>query len=290
MVLVDESHSKKDSGQYSKEILQIHKEFKTASEKLLQEANTILQNIGEVNVDKVERLKRLGFRQVQEVIEKDKKIIQKKLTEKQIKLVKYYNEHYPLNNFITEDQVKHICEKYKLVFTNISRYKGFVPEKNLREIENFKLKDNEKNSITVDAIMYGLRKPTVQITLKDFEIKRNAHALEYCHIFKKENNNIYEYAFQSDNGIDFYGSDSKNLFGLAHFGNLRFKLEKQSLKICAPIKDIDTTGLELSEGYKLINKPIKNPVVLQPVHGGYLLLTAWGDEASDPILVNALNN
>lgn len=49
---------------------------------------------------------------------------------------------------------------------------------------------------------------------------------------------------------------------------------------------MDIKGLELTEGYKLEKKFIPDPVVLQPVKGGYLILTAWGDEASDPLVVN----
>ena len=53
---------------------------------------------------------------------------------------------------------------------------------------------------------------------------------------------------------------------------------------------MDISGLELKEGYKLEKKFIPDPVVLQPVKGGYLILTAWGDEASDPIVINEINN
>ena len=33
-----------------------------------------------------------------------------------------------------------------------------------------------------------------------------------------------------------------------------------------------------------------DPIVLQRVERGYLIITAWGDEASDPIVVNSKNN
>lgn len=37
-------------------------------------------------------------------------------------------------------------------------------------------------------------------------------------------------------------------------------------------------------------KEIPDPVVLYPVREGYLIVTAWGDEASDPDVVNEVNN
>ena len=39
---------------------------------------------------------------------------------------------------------------------------------------------------------------------------------------------------------------------------------------------------------KTVNIP--DPVVLQPVCGGYLIVCAWGDEASDEIVVNQQMN
>lgn len=35
---------------------------------------------------------------------------------------------------------------------------------------------------------------------------------------------------------------------------------------------------------------VPDPVVLQQVKGGYLIITAWGDEASDENVVNQLFN
>ena len=48
------------------------------------------------------------------------------------------------------------------------------------------------------------------------------------------------------------------------------------------------TNISIEDGYKLkqVYKDIPDPVVLQPVKGGYLILTAWGDEASDPLVIN----
>ena len=37
-------------------------------------------------------------------------------------------------------------------------------------------------------------------------------------------------------------------------------------------------------------KIVPDPVVLQPVRYGFLIVTAWGDEASDEMVVNPRNN
>lgn len=58
--------------------------------------------------------------------------------------------------------------------------------------------------------------------------------------------------------------------------------EKITLKICAPEAMFNKKNLNVVDGYMLVS----DPIVLQPVKGGYLIVTAWGDEATDEIVVN----
>ena len=67
-------------------------------------------------------------------------------------------------------------------------------------------------------------------------------------------------------------------------------ITEASTKNVDKVNRLEISGLKLVEGYKLEKKHIPDPVVLQPVKGGYLILTAWGDEASDPLVVNEINN
>ena len=48
-------------------------------------------------------------------------------------------------------------------------------------------------------------------------------------------------------------------------------------------KDHTLRGIHLVKHYP-------DPVVLQPVNEGYLIVCAWGDEASDELVVNSINN
>ena len=47
----------------------------------------------------------------------------------------------------------------------------------------------------------------------------------------------------------------------------------------------------VTKGHKLENAPILDPIVLQPVYHNnkkhYLIVTAWGIEAEDPLVMNA---
>lgn len=238
------------SKMYPKEVLEIHHEFNTAADKLLEEAQAIINKGSTKNVNKVNRLESLGFKQANEVSELKPLLHQVKLSKEQIEFVNYYKREYPFNKFITEEQVKAICHKYNLVCGNVGIFKGFVPEKNLREIENFKLKEK-------DFIEYYCWSGEWD-TITTFKNRYNKH--------------------------DSYFDDARR-------DNDKWKYQKRagSLKICAPIKDMDISNLELKDGYKL-EKHVPDPVVLQPVNGGYLIITAWGDEASDPLVVNEINN
>lgn len=254
---------------YPKEVLEIHHEFETAADKLLQSAKEVIAEAGTKDAVKVSRLESLGFKQASQVTEL-KPILQKaQLSKGQIELLSYYQRNYPLNKFITEEQVKIICHKYNLVCGDVDRFKGFVPEKNLREIEGFKLKDSEQglvelvNTCVTDVSLGFYNESDLSDRLylsspqdenEELVVKAMALGVRRDHVYIQR-------------------SDKKN-----------------TLKICAPVKDMDISGLELVEGYKLQKKHIPDPVVLQPVKGGYLILTAWGDEASDELVVNQKMN
>lgn len=261
--------SKTSSNSYPIEVLEIHHEFETASIRLLKEANEIINSRPVINKSKLDALKSLGFIQTKEVVESSEILYKTELSKETIDLVNYYQRNYPFNKFIIEEQVKAICHKYNLVCGDVTRFKGFVPEKNLNEIVNFKLKED-------DVIEY-----VVKGTKGEFYVSKEDITPSTLNYLNHRSDSYVEY---SNGEINVKGGDKK-------FGKYaKVFRESPPLKICAPVKDMDISGLELEGGYKLIKKHIPDPVVLQPVRGGYLILTAWGDEASDPLVVNQINN
>ncbi len=252
--------------QYPKEVQEIHQEFNCAADQLVLEANKIIAEASTKNVDKVTRLESLGFKQAVQVTELKPLMEKAVLSNEQLDLLAYYKREYPLNKFITEEQVMTICHKYSLVCGDISRFRGFVPEKNLKQIEDFLFKYEIMTKFVKDSALltYGFA--------REFYTEKELKKMGWW----DKNTSEYE-AYKSNPELHCVHNKS------------RFKMEKQPLKICAPIKDMDIRGLELKDGYKL-ERHIPDPVVLQPVQGGYLIITAWGDEASDPLVVNEINN
>ena len=234
---------KANKDQDVKELIeQIHKEFECAGEKLLAEAVSILDEIEKHNFSKGELLKELGFTSAQECVEIESFNKKKEETELNARMVREYSFKYPNNKFITEEMVKEICNKYNLVCGDVDLYKGFVPEKNLREIAKFKIKEEDIQHARI------IRGSIKYISKKDYD-----HAISNPYL---RSHALIDISYQ--------------------------KLTK--LKICAPIKDMETKDMEL-DGVHL-KKHIPDPIVLHHVNNGYLILTAWGEEASDPIIVN----
>jgi hypothetical protein len=267
---------------YPEVVQQIHSEFFTASDRLLAEANAILEKAASVNTEKASMLKALGFVGTKEVVELENIKTEKEKSEALAKLIQKYSFKYPNNKFITEKEVESICKKYNLVCGDVGLYKGFVPGKNLEDIRKFK----ERHTFPSIAILRSYDNDSeFYVNMDEYAKHDNVESfsnyISYYHI--RTNRHSFQQDSSRFDGIHFYGS------AVCTDGEVRGgRLTVQTLKICAPIKDMDTTGMSL-KGYKL-EKHIPDPVVLQPVEGGYLIITAWGDEASDPIVVNQKMN
>jgi len=115
---------------------QIYDDVYSAQELLLKEANEILTKASDYDEEKHSRMKqmsRLGFSNAQQIKEFND-LEQKRRKQEAIKeKITYYKQEYPFNKFISKDCVKTICEKYKLLLTEVRDYVAEIPEKNQKE-------------------------------------------------------------------------------------------------------------------------------------------------------------
>lgn len=236
-------------------IYEIHNSFDTASEKLLNDAREILS--GNYDIEKGERLKNIGFVSAKKAVEASEIILKRQINEKLAKLIEYYQLHYPNNKFITEEKTEEICKKYGLLCADVAYYISDVPEKNLTEIENFKLRQED---------------------MKKFECGWLITEMNHTRISRIRGNSNY------------YGYFSSHVqsFKTVPEG-VEEAYESPPLKICASVKDFNTKNMRIESGYKLeLNLP--DPIVLQPVKGGYLVVSKWGLEGEDADLTNEKMN
>lgn len=245
-------------------IQEIHDTFYSEVDRLLESAlqekskHTEKQDL----IDKCNRLKSLGFTNTKEVQEAEKEIkrldmIEKENSNKQslVRAINYFSFNYPHYKFITEESVKKICEKYNLIYGEIGNYIGTVPDKNLRQMEDFKIKEE-------DMVWQSIYRE-LGFGWSD----RNTKNVSKEH-------------------VDMYQAPDK---GFVDYHRGLYSFRKAPLEIAAPIKDFNTNNMEL-EDFKLSKIEIPDPVVLQPVlfenKKHYLIVTAWGIESSDELVFN----
>ena len=129
MVILD--FFKKEKKQSVNELVkEIHTNFFTEVDRLLIDAKKVgsLETEYQNLIDKSNRLERLGFKNSKEV--SDAKVEIKRLDairienlkkENVIEAINYFSIKYPQYKFITEESVKKICEKYGLIYGEVSK-------------------------------------------------------------------------------------------------------------------------------------------------------------------------
>lgn len=135
-------------------IEEIHDRFYSEVDRILEDAkiSKSLETDKQYLVDKCNRLKALGFKNSIDVKNGEIEIqrLEKIKTENENKLIlieaiDYFSFTYPNYKFITDESIEKICNKYKLRFDYVDNFKGEVPETNLKHIEEFKIKESDRN-------------------------------------------------------------------------------------------------------------------------------------------------
>lgn len=229
----------KHSKNYPEKIQEIHAAVDMSSEKALAEARRILFDIESKNLSKAERLSNLGFKSIESVKELHELRIKKLQFEVIKKSIEDYSKKFPFNKFITKEECNAVCEKYNLYVGAVSWFKGFVPDRNIAEMERFVSNYDTAKYWKCEA----------------------SKAYSHVQIITQE-----EYQNQLP-GFS-YGKDTPEF------------------KIMAP-----DNQFYYAPGMRKVGREIiDDPIVLHEVPNGYIVVTAWGDEASDPIIVNEGNN
>lgn len=266
---------------YPEVVQKIHEEYLTAGETLLNESKAILKQLEEKQVSKAQNLSKLGFTGTPEFKSLSPLLDNVKQAKEDADLVLSYQRKYPAYKFISTEDVKKINKKYGLSIGEISQYKGFVPEKNLKEIDLFL--------------------QTAKLPLKRFKLTQ-MNLFQWINIiplskwkFKSEMrkiNNIVlaESDWQATKIIDRLcekiSLEGGEGYHSGYISNHGAKFEQlPSLVISAPKKDF--TGSLIN---KITFKYVPDPIVLAQVPNGYLIVTAWGDEAKDPLILNQQMN
>lgn len=160
---------------------------------------------------------------------------------------------------------------------------------------------NKKNKEIVEAIKYfQVKYPMYKfITKESVEKLCEKYGLVYgpvdCFIGNVPDKNIEDMEkFHIDDEDKAYHSRFKDL-GYTNYQSAIGHREAVMFEIVAPITDFDVDSLKLNK-FKLERKPVvkDDPIVLQAIRFAnstfYLIVTAWGEEASDELVLNPKHN
>jgi len=244
-------------------VAEIHQSFKTASELVLTETQNILNipdKVSKENGEELKKLAALGF--IKSVECKDYLALQEKkeAAAKHKEIAEYFAFWYPQNKYITHDKLMQICKKYGLVLGSTDRYIADIPEKNRKEIINFKARPEDTY-------------------------------LEYTGFYSV----LGRVSFLSNDtlqNIATLNEDDRKAFetgGIINGG--RYK--EARLQIVAVPKMFDTTDMEIQNN-QLVHRLPDDPIVLHQVNRGgihgYLIVSMWGEEAKASELQNPSQN
>lgn len=272
---------------------EIHKAVFSAQDELLKTANSILRNAHHTENDKslIANLLKIGFVNQPDVKKLSKKGLKPEVYKARdtINLIRLYQKKYPKNRFIDDDSIKSICNRFGLLFAPVEMYNAEIPLKNMREITHFKCSVKDKRINT--SISFINKKASKIITGKKGRTMTTVSLLmprilnpSFIDFFRNPNvekeifiaqklNEKYGTEITWSNIEEVYQDDVKSK-GLT---NGMMIAPKNKFKI--PKNYSVENGFEV--GYKKAVK-IKDPVVLQPVIGGYLIVSAWGFEETLP--------
>jgi len=233
-------------------IEKIHNEFDSAADRALNEALFILSQKGieETKKEKAQLMQKLGFTHTAQVRELEKRIEIDNAAKKKANIVNKYKEKYPQYKFIFLDQIKQICEKYGLICGMAGMYKGDIPLKNLKEMETFKVSDDDRYYIYSSSSSWYVD--------PNAALSENAHVESYIEVEQEKRVNR-----------EFSIYNNRHRVKIPFF-------------ICAPKSEMHMEGYKLNGVFAY--KEIPDPIVLHYVKDGFLIVTKWGIEGDDPIV------
>jgi len=217
--------------------------------------------------EKYNVLRNLGFRNEDVVIHEQKLQLYytnkyEELKRSSIKtLMLSMKQKYPHYKFITIESLFSLCNKYKLVIGRPDNFLGTIPDKSVKDLSNFKV-DNEDKAV---------------------EDNKGLLCREFNNIYPSLASNLRIAAHDS-----LFREDSRNI--LMHPINVEDVLRVSNIEkdpiVFQPVEMKFKTDFMIdSKGSYIDRNP---PYSFTQV--GFLIITAWGDEAHDSNAINEKMN
>ena len=193
-------------------------------------------------------------------------------------LIKTYGAKYQ-HKFLLDAQLERVCEKYNLYVRDPEFFLGDIPESNIRDIMAFSvyLKDVE--------VFYGQGQGVLVDSKTEYAYKKrfmedNMHLLKHERVLLGPDTGLF-----AKQGVDNCVVPINVITRSRAFGH--------PIQIAAVKPLFIDTAFEKSQAriisYEELapkNQVELDPIVLCKVKKGWIVITAWGDEANDELIIN----
>lgn len=281
---------------------QIHEEFDSAEDRILTQCNSLLKELNIPTETQIERkaevMKKLGFVNSETVaqaenLQKNSIVIKDKIqmTEGQINNILDLKQKYPLDKFITVDELNRICEKYSLIHAPAANYIKDIPEKNVLEMANRKSLENEnkypKNEYIFKALSF--HKDSIHKNyLKNKEIILHIDNYDFQQIQKND--------FDADILICklLNLETPKKGINTAYRKGIISKVDKSGIFIAAPKSHFNLKGLNKNSKFGFFNitiTEVNDPIGFEYCKNDIIrIITKWGTDDDQSYLDSSLTN
>lgn len=240
-------------------VKEIHEKILTSGEACVNEANEILKNTSVKNIELYQKMASIGFGNVEEITKNKAEIESKRLAYERSKMIQDYMVRYPNHKFITTEAMNKVCEEYKLILGADQHFIGSMPERAMRGILDFKLKEE-------DEIYYE----GTWRAIEAMKFDKTKGVIDWAEIDKESWNR------KTKNGTELMTSNKRN----------HYISNKNYFVVAAPKEMFKTEGL-VQEGHELKQIiEVDDPAALKPVKYGYIIAYVWGEE----IAIKAMQN
>lgn len=253
---------------------------------------------------------------------------------------KGFNQRYNgLYKFILKEQLERVCEKYNLFVRKLEFFAGDIPEKNIKDMMNFRValkdfihlpdfliqkvmlknledlkKSEKKNGIdTSNLLFYGnitvgqldylmIQKLTIErraeiensiesklninfnekISLNEIQKTIENIMQKLCNLYFDGDSHRFRDWTSSKNRM--FGEQNSNWMGNIEIAAVRSLFTNQAFQ-----DDTSRLGNQTNELMPTGQVDL-DPIVMIKNNRGYIIITAWGDEANDELIVNQNQN
>jgi len=282
----------------------------------------------ENHTSKLKTLKDIGFNNSKSMNLLDEDLV--KRDEELNDLLNEYSHSYPTLKFITDEDIIKLCKKYNLIIAPPQSYIGEIPVKNQNDIVEFKSKHPEIKQYFMSEFLLNKFKRWDSLKESDFDKSFERELYNYYnHSFGlgDENDNRYFNRTIADQYFAYHDLlnrlDDTTLPAAVSYIFKLYKVERditdkkpnEFLKHIQELANYMQNEIFIAATTDLLNVPnfarineatnkvlidagreefienrVPDPIVFKKLKRGAVILTAWGVEASDSLVVNHNSN